>query len=124
MQLHTNIEMGIKFLRTPCTQLRKEFLKIFSVLSPSFYRLTGNLDTNMKFKLLQMSYSHLGHEQFLTTLHTVKDSLVLAKRLLGADSALAPRSLLPRSSQHQTVFWPDHTPIAKVPNFITAFTGV
>ena len=42
----------------------------------------------------------------------------LAKRLLGADSALAPRSLLPRSPQHQGVFWPDHTPILKVPNLI------
>ena len=35
----------------------------------------------------------------------------LAKRLLGADSALAPRSLLAKSPQNQGVFWPDHTPI-------------
>ena len=42
----------------------------------------------------------------------------LAKRLLGADLALAPRSLLVKSLQHQGVFWPDHTPIVKVPNLI------
>ena len=32
---------------------------------------------------------------------------VWAKRLLGADSVLAPRSHLARSPQHQGVFWPD-----------------
>ena len=42
----------------------------------------------------------------------------LDKRLLGADSALAPRSLLSRSPQHQGVFLSDHAPIVKVPNFI------
>ena len=43
----------------------------------------------------------------------------LDKRLLGADSALAPRSLLSRSPQHQGVFLSDHAPISKVPNVIT-----
>ena len=43
----------------------------------------------------------------------------LAKRLLGADSALAPRSLVARSPQHQEVFWPNHIPVIKLGTFTT-----
>ena len=45
----------------------------------------------------------------------------LAKRLRGADSALAPRSLLAKSPQNQGVFWPDHTPI--VNRYLILFQG-
>ena len=44
---------------------------------------------------------------------------VLARRHLGARTESAPRSLLARSPQHQGVFWPDHTPVVNVPDFIT-----
>ena len=42
----------------------------------------------------------------------------LAKRLLGVGVIWPNDSLVPGLNQHQGVFWPDHTPIVKVPNFI------
>ena len=43
----------------------------------------------------------------------------LAKRLLGVGVIWPKDSLVLIQPWHQGVFWPDHTPIVKVPNFIT-----
>ena len=68
-----------------------------------------------------MSQSGLGIKQYLGPKSWLKiwvlGVLGLAKRLLGADSALAPRSLLARSPQHQGVFCPNHNPVIKLGTF-------
>ena len=88
-------------------------LQWFGQITPWWFFLFSSYDQirNPWENLHQMSQSGLGIKQYLGPKSWLKiwvlGFLGLAKRLFGADSALAPRSLLARSPPHQGVFWPN-----------------